>query len=102
MLRSAQRDLERDRNQMERDKKRLELEIKKAAKEGNKQACTLLAKQLILLRKQETRSLAASSKITGVKSQTQIMASNVKLGEAIKKTTDVSGFNNFIYLFIYS
>lgn len=89
VLRGAQRDLERERTQMERDKKKLEIEIKKAAKDGNKQACAILAKQLIQLRKQETRTLAASSKITGVKTHTQIMASNIKLGEAMKKTTDV-------------
>jgi charged multivesicular body protein 2B len=50
------RDVERDRRELERDEKKLELEIKKAAKEGNKQACTVLAKQLIQLRKQKTRS----------------------------------------------
>ncbi len=58
---------------MEREKKKLELEIKKAAKDGNKQACIILAKQLVQLRKQETRTLAASSKITGIKTQTTVM-----------------------------
>ena len=57
VLRSAQRDIERDRNQLEREKKRLEIEIKKAAKDGNKQVLTILAKQLIQLRNQETRSV---------------------------------------------
>lgn len=88
VLRSAQRDLDRDRTQLEREKKRLEIEIKKAAKEGNKQACVVLAKQLVQLRKQDTRSLQASSKITGIKTHTQVMASNIKLGEAMSKTTD--------------
>lgn len=55
-LRKVTRDVERDRRELERDEKKLELEIKKAAKEGNKQACTVLAKQLIQLRKQKTRS----------------------------------------------
>ena len=72
MLRGAQRDLDRDKVQMEREKKKLELEIKKAAKDGNKQACIILAKQLVQLRKQETRTLAASSKISGVKTQTTV------------------------------
>ncbi len=57
---------------MEREKKKLEIEIKKAAKDGNKQACVVLAKQLIQLRKQETRTVAASSKISGVKAQTTV------------------------------
>jgi hypothetical protein len=42
------------------------------AKEGNKQACVILAKQLLQLRKQETRTVAASSKITGIKTHTQV------------------------------
>jgi charged multivesicular body protein 2B len=88
VLRSAQRDIDRDKVQMEREKKRIELEIKKAAKEGNKQACTVLAKQLINMRKAENRQVQASSRIAGVKTQTQVMASNVKMAEAMKKTTD--------------
>jgi charged multivesicular body protein 2B len=50
------RDVERDRRELERDEKKLELEIKKAAKAGNKQVCTVLAKQLIQLRKQKART----------------------------------------------
>lgn len=42
-----------------------ELEIKKAAKEGNKEACAILAKQLVQMRKQKTRTYAASSKVSG-------------------------------------
>lgn len=89
MLRSAQRDIERDRNQLEREKKRLEMEIKKAAKAGNKQVCVILAKQLIQLQKQEGRSVAASSRITGIKTHTQVMASNVAMANAMKQTTGV-------------
>ncbi len=66
-MRSAQRDIERDRNQLEREKKRLEMEIKKAAKDGNKQVCVILAKQLVQLRNQENRNVVASSRITGIK-----------------------------------
>jgi len=40
-----------------------ELEIKKLAKEGNHEGCKILAKQLIQLRKQKTRTYAASSKV---------------------------------------
>jgi hypothetical protein len=49
-----------------------ELEIKKMAKEGNKQACVILAKQLVQLRKQETRSIAATAQISGIKTHTQV------------------------------
>ena len=41
------------------------MDIKKAAKAGNKQACTVLAKQLVQLRKQKTRTYTASSQVCG-------------------------------------
>jgi charged multivesicular body protein 2B len=40
-----------------------ELEIKKLAKEGDHEGCKILAKQLIQLRKQKTRTYAAGSKV---------------------------------------
>ena len=45
------------------------MEIKKAAKAGNKQACTVLAKQLVQLRKQKTRTYTATSQVTSANSQ---------------------------------
>ena len=59
------------------------------AKDGNKQACVVLAKQLVQLRNQQTRNVSASARITGIKTHTQVMASNIKLGEAMKTTTKV-------------
>lgn len=82
-LRKVDRDLERDRRQLERDEKKLELEIKKLAKEGNEEGCRLLAKQLVQLRKQKTRSYAASSKVKGISAQSKAMGANVKLANAM-------------------
>ena len=62
-MRKVTRDVERDRRELEREEKKLEMEIKKAAKLGNKQAATVLAKQLINVRKQKTRSYAATSRV---------------------------------------
>ena len=45
------------------EEKKLEAEIKKMAAAGNKEGCALLAKQLILLRKQKTRTFTATSKV---------------------------------------
>ena len=56
--------MERDRRELEREEKKLEMEIKKAAKQGNKQAATVLAKQLINVRKQKTRTYAATSRVS--------------------------------------
>ena len=62
-LRKVNRDVERDRRELEREEKKLEAEIKKAAKMGNKQAATVLAKQLINVRKQKTRTYNMNSKV---------------------------------------
>lgn len=93
-LRKTERDLQRDRNALERQEKQLEMEIKQAAKRGDKQTATILAKQLVNLRKQKTRSHAASSKITSVGMQAKGMASQVKMAEAMKDTTKVMGDMN--------
>lgn len=42
---------------------RQEADIRKAAKEGNKEVCAVLAKQLVQMRKQKTRSYVASSRV---------------------------------------
>ena len=82
-MRKVDRDVERDRNKLEREEKKLELEIKKAAKTGNKQATTVLAKQLIQLRKQKTRTFTAQSQIRGAKNQAHAMGANAKLAETM-------------------
>ncbi|KAG7177671.1 Charged multivesicular body protein 2b-like [Homarus americanus] len=75
-LRRAGRDVERDRRELEREEKKLENDIKRLAKSpGNKEAVTLLAKQLVNIRKQKTRSYAANSR------------ANVKLAGAMGTAT---------------
>ncbi|XP_021360906.1 charged multivesicular body protein 2b-like isoform X2 [Mizuhopecten yessoensis] len=64
-----------------------ELEIKKAAKQGNKQAATVLAKQLINMRKQRTKSYSVGSKIHSIGTQQKVMHSNMKMGTAMATTT---------------
>lgn len=59
------------------------MEIKKLAKEGNKEGCAILAKQLIQLRKQKTRTYAAGSKVQSIGAQNKAMAANVKLAGAM-------------------
>lgn len=71
-LRRAQRDVERSRADLERQEKQLELDIKKAAKQGNKQVCAVLAKQLVQLRKQKTRMYTAGSQIGSIGAQSKV------------------------------
>lgn len=87
ILRRAQRDLDRDKRDLERQEKQLELEIKKAAKRGDKTTCTILAKQLVQIRKQKTRNITAGSKILGVNAQTKTMQSNASLASAMSTTS---------------
>jgi len=86
-LRKVKRGLDRDRNKMEAEEKKLEMEIKKAAKAGNKQACAILAKQLVNMRKQKNRSYTASSQITSVGMHTKAMHANMKMAGAMEQTT---------------
>uniref|UniRef100_A0A0B7A8V6 Uncharacterized protein n=1 Tax=Arion vulgaris TaxID=1028688 RepID=A0A0B7A8V6_9EUPU len=87
VLKKQTRDLDRDRNALEREEKKLEMEIKTAAKQGNKQAATILAKQLINLRKQRTKSYAMGSKISAIGNQQKMMHSNMKMASAMGTTT---------------
>lgn len=86
-VRKTQRDLTRDRGQLEKEEKRIEMEIKKAAKQGNKQAATVLAKQLVALRKQQTKSYSVGSKISAIGNQQKLMHSNMKMAGAMATTT---------------
>ncbi|XP_076603550.1 charged multivesicular body protein 2Ba [Chaetodon auriga] len=85
-LRSTQRQIARDRAALEKQEKQMEAEIKKMAKSGNKEACTILAKQLVQLRKQKNRTYAVSSKVTSMSTQTKVMNSQMKMAGAMSST----------------
>jgi len=93
-LRKVTRDVERDRRELEREEKKLEMEIKKAAKMGNKQAATVLAKQLINVRKQKTRTYAATSRVQAAGSTAKAMGANVKMAETMGTTAKTMGAMN--------
>lgn len=59
------------------------------AKTGNRDACKILAKQLVQVRKQKTRSYAVSSKVTSMSTQTKLMNSQMKMAGAMATTTKV-------------
>lgn len=68
-----------------------EAEIKKMAKSGNREACKILAKQLVQLRKQKTRTYAVSSKVTSMSTQTKLMNSQMKMAGAMSTSAKVKG-----------
>ncbi|XP_071539558.1 charged multivesicular body protein 2b [Panulirus ornatus] len=87
-LRKVGRDVERDRRELEKEEKKLENEIKRLAKSpGNKEAVAMLAKQLVNIRKQKTRTYAANSRISSVAAQQKSMQANVKLAGAMGSAT---------------
>jgi len=86
-MRRNQRGLQRDRAGLEKEEKKLEAEIKKAAKMGNKDACKILAKQLVQLRNQKTRTYAAGAKMSSIQSQAKMMHTNQKMAQSMAKTT---------------
>ncbi|KAM4561699.1 charged multivesicular body protein 2Ba [Fundulus diaphanus] len=85
-LRGTQRQITRDRAALEKQEKQMEMEIKKMAKSGNKEACKILAKQLVQLRKQKNRTYAVSSKVTSMSTQAKVMNSQMKMAGAMSTT----------------
>ncbi|XGW22184.1 hypothetical protein V3C99_004847 [Haemonchus contortus] len=85
-IRRANRELESDRRALERREKELENEIKKLAKQGQKDACAVLAKQLVQLRKQKTKSIGMSSKLTGIGAQNNQIYSMNKMSQVMGQT----------------
>uniref|UniRef100_A0AAQ4Q7C3 Charged multivesicular body protein 2B n=1 Tax=Gasterosteus aculeatus aculeatus TaxID=481459 RepID=A0AAQ4Q7C3_GASAC len=88
-LRGTQRQITRDRTALEKQEKQMEAEIKKMAKSGNREACKILAKQLVQLRKQKNRTYAVSSKV--MNSQMKMagaMSTSAKTMQAVNKKMD--------------
>lgn len=65
----------------------MEEEIKKAAKQGNKQAASVLAKQLVALRKQKNKNFMVGSRVQAIGSQQKMMHSNMKMADAMGTST---------------
>lgn len=76
---------------MDRREKELEQEIKKLAAKGHNDAARHLAKQLVQLRNQKTKSIGMSARISGVQAQN----SYVFLMEILEKKEKISIWNNF-------
>jgi len=87
VVRTTQRTLERERNDLDRQEKKLQNDIKTAAKQGNKQTCTILAKQLLQLRKQKTKTYQVGSRVQSIGTQAKVMHSNMKMADAMATTT---------------
>ncbi|UJR38091.1 hypothetical protein I4U23_030771 [Adineta vaga] len=85
-LKQTDRELVRDRHKLEAEEQRLVNEIRKNATTGNKKAVDILAKQLVKVRNQKAQSLQASGHIQGLATQNTMMASNIRMANAMDKT----------------
>lgn len=86
-LRKAGRDIERERRKLEDEEKKLILEIRKNAASGNNDVAKILAKNLVQIRKQKSRTYSANSKITSINMQNKAMGSNIAMANAMQTTT---------------
>lgn len=85
-LRTATRELATDYRQLERKEKELESQIKSLAKAGQPEACKILAKQLVQLRKQKTKNTGASTVISAVSSKNSQARSMQTMSKAMATT----------------
>ena len=65
-------------------------------------ACTVLAKQLVQLRKQKQRTYVASSQITAAGYTAKAMGANVRIAEAMGETTKTMGQGGVVKISNYS
>ncbi|XP_067645286.1 charged multivesicular body protein 2b-B isoform X1 [Eurosta solidaginis] len=93
-LRKATRDIEREQRKLDDEEKKLQQEIKKAAAQGNNDVCRILAKQLVEIRKQKSRTFAATSKITSIGYQNKTIGTNIALADAMGTTAKTMGDMN--------
>ncbi len=90
----AQRGLERDRAELDRQEAKLTMNIKKAAKQNDKTTLNILAKQLVRLREQRSRSHALGAQLSGISAQTQLIGTQAKMADSLKTTTQIMGKMN--------
>jgi len=85
-LRKTDRELVRDRHKLDAEEQRIVNEIRRNAASGNKKAVDILAKQLVKIRNQKAQSLQASGQIQSLATQNTMMASNIKMANAMQST----------------
>uniref|UniRef100_A0A0R3RW83 Charged multivesicular body protein 2b n=1 Tax=Elaeophora elaphi TaxID=1147741 RepID=A0A0R3RW83_9BILA len=88
-LRQTNRKIASDYRSLGRKEKELELEIKMLAKQGHKEACNILAKKLLQLRKQKAKNLNISAYMNAISARNREMYSAGQMANAVGKTTNI-------------
>lgn len=95
-LRKAGREMEQEKRKLEEAERRLQEDIRKKAAQGKKEECRILAKQLVAIRKQKSRTMALNSKITASSHQNKCLATNVALANVLRTTAGTMADMNSI------
>jgi charged multivesicular body protein 2B len=97
VFQSSQREMDREMRELDKQEKQITLELKQRAKtvpNGKDPALAALAKQLVQVRKQKEKMLAAKAHIGAVGMQATSMASQVAAASAIGSVTSAMGVAN--------
>jgi len=87
MVNKSVRSLERERAGLERTEKKLISDIKVLAKKGEMKSCKIMAKDLVRIRKHQSKFINLTSQLRAISLQMTAMASTQQLTESMKSVT---------------
>ncbi|KAL1410128.1 ESCRT-III subunit protein did4 [Vanrija albida] len=93
-LQKAQRELERERTKLEQQEKKTMADIKRNAKQGNMNACKILAKDLVRTRRYMQKFTQMRVQLQAVSLRMQTLRSNEQMASAMKGATRAMGQMN--------
>jgi charged multivesicular body protein 2A len=88
-LTKAQRDIDRERANLEDNEKKLIADIKKSAKDGQLNACRLMAKDLVRARRYVQKFYLMRTQLQAVGLRIQTLRSNEQMANAMRGATRV-------------
>jgi len=88
-IRKEQRILQRQINKIDREVDKVKVSLKKSAKDGDKEACTILAKEIIHSQKAIARIHVSIAQLKSVEYTVKNQAAMVKVSGAFEKSTQV-------------
>ncbi|KAJ2899247.1 ESCRT-III subunit protein did4 [Coemansia aciculifera] len=86
-LKKAQRELDRERSKMEAQEKKLIADIRKSAKADQRDACKVMAKDLVRTRRYIQKFYKMGTSLQGVSLRIQSMSSNQQMATAMRGAT---------------
>ncbi|KAI8975968.1 Snf7-domain-containing protein [Pilobolus umbonatus] len=93
-LTKAQRELDREREKLERQEKKLIGDIKKSAKDGQMNACKVMAKDLVRTRRHIQKFYSMKTQLQAVGLRIQTLSSSHQMAQAMKGATKAMGSMN--------